>query len=71
MRLENKVALITGAAGEIGRETSVLFGAEGGRVAVVDLDGDGATAVADEILQPAARLSPFAPTYRRPPTARR
>jgi NAD(P)-dependent dehydrogenase (short-subunit alcohol dehydrogenase family) len=38
MRLENKVALITGAGGGIGGESSILFAAEGASIVVVDLD---------------------------------
>jgi NAD(P)-dependent dehydrogenase (short-subunit alcohol dehydrogenase family) len=49
MRLEGKKAIVTGGAGGIGRATSLAFAAEGASVAVVDLDGDAAEAVAAEI----------------------
>ncbi len=49
MQLENKRTIVTGGAGGIGRATALAFGAEGARVAVVDLNGEGAIAVADAI----------------------
>ncbi|MBW4694843.1 MAG: glucose 1-dehydrogenase [Lyngbya sp. HA4199-MV5] len=41
MRLENKVALITGAGSGIGREAAVLFAKEGAQVVVCDLNETG------------------------------
>ena len=37
-RLDDKVVVITGAAGGIGREAALLFSAEGARVCVADVD---------------------------------
>lgn len=42
MKLKDRVALITGAGSGIGRETAVLFAAEGARVAAVDVADDAA-----------------------------
>ena len=40
MRLEGKVALITGGAGGIGRQAALAFAAEGARIVVVDLNSE-------------------------------
>lgn len=49
MRLEHKKAIVTGGAGGIGRATAMALAAEGAEVAVVDLNGEAADAVASEI----------------------
>lgn len=50
-RLDGKVALITGAASGIGRQTACLFAGEGSRVVVCDLQEDQGKQVVDEITQ--------------------
>lgn len=49
MRLENKVALITGAGSGIGRESALLFASEGARIVVVDVKDDAGEKVVSEI----------------------
>lgn len=49
MRLDNQTALITGAAGGIGRAVAERYAAAGARVAIADLDADAAEATAEAI----------------------
>ena len=44
--LEGRVVAVTGGAGAIGRATVTAFAAHGAQVAILDLDGEGADAVA-------------------------
>ena len=49
MKLDNKVALVTGAASGIGRAIALRYAAEGAAVVIADLQAAGAQAVAAEI----------------------
>jgi NAD(P)-dependent dehydrogenase (short-subunit alcohol dehydrogenase family) len=48
-QLEDRVAVVTGAASGIGREIALTFARAGARVACVDVDGAGAETTAGEI----------------------
>lgn len=66
MRLDDRSAVITGAGQGIGRAFAHALGEAGARVAVVDLDGDMAIAVADELQQKGVKSMAIAADVRQP-----
>ena len=61
-RLEDKVAIITGAASGIGRATALLFAREGARLTLADLDEEGLS----ESLELARKEGGEMPSAKRP-----
>ncbi|CAM2865296.1 3-oxoacyl-ACP reductase FabG [Paenibacillus sediminis] len=59
MRLEGKVAIITGGGNGIGRETAALFVREGTKVCVADYDETAGQRVVDELLAIADECAMF------------
>jgi NAD(P)-dependent dehydrogenase (short-subunit alcohol dehydrogenase family) len=49
MRLQDKVALITGAGSGIGRESALRFTTEGAKIVVVDLNADGGQETVEQV----------------------
>lgn len=58
MRLEGKVALVTGAGNGIGKESALLFASEGAAVVAVDVNMEAVEAVASEIAAAGGRAQP-------------
>ena len=58
--LQGRCAIVTGAAGGMGRATACILAAEGVRVAVVDLNGAGAEAAAQQIRDAGGQAWPWA-----------
>ena len=51
MSLEDKVAIVTGAAAGLGRATALEFARQGARVVAVDVDGDGVAETARTVAE--------------------
>ncbi|WP_248925074.1 SDR family oxidoreductase [Paenibacillus hamazuiensis] len=51
MKLQNKVAIVTGAASGVGKAIAELFAKEGAKVVIADLNGDAISAAVNEINQ--------------------
>jgi 3-hydroxybutyrate dehydrogenase len=49
MKLQNKIAIVTGSASGIGKEIAMIYAREGAKVAIADLNKDAAEACAAEI----------------------
>ena len=49
MRLENKVAIITGGSSGIGKETAILFAKEGAKIIVTDVNDSGGNETVEAI----------------------
>jgi 3-hydroxybutyrate dehydrogenase len=49
MKLQDKIAIVTGAASGIGKEIAITYAREGAKVAIADLNKDAAEATAAEI----------------------
>ncbi len=61
-RLDNKVAVITGAASGMGRATAMRFAQEGAAVVAADLNSQGGELVVSEIAAAGGRRFFNAPT---------
>jgi NAD(P)-dependent dehydrogenase (short-subunit alcohol dehydrogenase family) len=59
-RLQDKIALITGSAAGIGLATAQVFAAEGAHVYIADVDGEGASRAAKDLIAKGLKASAMA-----------
>ena len=71
MKLKEKVALITGAGGGIGRESALLFSREGAAILAVDVNDAAGNETVALVEKQGGRAARPAPTCRKRPTAKR
>ena len=57
MRMEGKIALVSGGAGGIGSAICRLFASEGAKVAVADIDSGRGERVVEEVSEAGEKLS--------------
>lgn len=60
MRMQDKVAIVTGAASGIGHGIALTFAEEGAKVGIADIDEESATSVAEEIIRLGGSAMPVA-----------
>ena len=65
MRLQDKVAIVTGAASGMGKAIAEAYAKQGAKVVVSDLNGEGAEAVAKAIQEAVAKHFRFKRTWQR------
>ena len=58
-RFADKNAIITGAAGGIGFQTSRMFGLEGARVGIMDINGEAANAATEKLKEENVEAAAF------------
>lgn len=59
MKLEERVAVITGAGSGIGQAMSLLFAREGARILAADINGEAAAATAEAVTSAGGTCQPF------------